>query len=641
MQADDEINLVGQNAQDGFSKVEYSAVAIYGSGSNASANASLSNVKADSAQVTEQTGLFIGKEGMDLTVNGKLKTKGGAITSSAPAEKNHLRVAGIEAENIENHSHISVENASVGVSTQMGTNVANAIGAGLNALTNLHDNDHTTTRSTVGSNITLDVGDGNIPTALSRDASNSNQQVKQFDKQDYQERAEMAQVISAVSDNTITLTLKPKLDDAEKVLNNDKATEAEKAQARQVVETYGKGSDLQLAIRAVTAAAQGLATGSAASAAVGGASPFLNKAIKQATTDENGQVNQSANLLAHAVLGAAEALATGNNALAGAAGAATGEVAAKLITEQIYNTTPDKLSEAQKDTVSALSQLASGLSGVLAGDNTASGITAAQSGKSAVENNLLSNWDSEELLKILNKFDQNGALSTFEQEKAMSLLLKDSEIDRLIQLHQKNPEALTDSQKAYLYREAKNIANSYPNLTASDVLNWDFSANTVKRDNTKIIHYLNNENLLANTVEHRISEGVYEGMQYMPFTYGVAKAAQNTVIRNTAIGLGSNASLQALSGQDFDWYEFGGAGLAGAITPKLSTRNAIRINMGISMGVSLANGGNPLQDTSLSGIGAWAGTKIKYPILGNYVSEFIQKSPLLLKEQLNNIQKDQ
>ncbi|MBV7387719.1 VENN motif pre-toxin domain-containing protein [Pasteurellaceae bacterium TAE3-ERU1] len=283
----------------------------------------------------------------------------------------------------------SLENASVGVSTQMGANVANAIGAGLNALTNVHDNDHTTTRSTVGSNITLDVGDGNIPTALSRDASNSNQQVKQFDKQDYQERAEMAQVISAVSDNTITLTLKPKLDDAEKVLNNDKATEAEKAQARQVVETYGKGSDLQLAIRAVTAAAQGLATGSAASAAVGGASPFLNKAIKQATTDENGQVNQSANLLVHAVLGAAEALATGNNALAGAAGAATGEVAAKLITEQLYNTTPDKLSEAQKDTVSALSQLASGLSGVLAGDNTGSGITAAKSGKSAVENNAL------------------------------------------------------------------------------------------------------------------------------------------------------------------------------------------------------------------------------------------------------------
>ena len=75
--------------------------------------------------------------------------------------------------------------------------------------------------------------------------------------------------------------------------------------------------------------------------------------------------------------------------------------------------------------MSTLSQIASGLSGVLSGDNTASGITAAQSGKSAVENNLLSNWDSEELLKILNKFEQNGALSTFEQEKAMSLLLKD------------------------------------------------------------------------------------------------------------------------------------------------------------------------------------------------------------------------
>ncbi|MBV7387489.1 hypothetical protein KRX11_02365 [Pasteurellaceae bacterium TAE3-ERU1] len=47
----------------------------------------------------------------------------------------------------------------------------------MNALTNLHDSDHTTTRSTVGSNITLDVGDGNIPTALLGDASNSHPKV--------------------------------------------------------------------------------------------------------------------------------------------------------------------------------------------------------------------------------------------------------------------------------------------------------------------------------------------------------------------------------------------------------------------------------------------------------------------------------
>lgn len=51
-----------------------------------------------------------------------------------------------------------------------------------------------------------------------------------------------------------------------------------------------------------------------------------------------------------------------------------------------------------------------------------------------------------------------------------------------------------------------------------------------------------------------------------------------TLTRNAAIGLGSNTSLQLLSGQDFNWYELGGAGIAGAISPQLSTRDAIRFN---------------------------------------------------------------
>ncbi|WP_333781491.1 VENN motif pre-toxin domain-containing protein [Gallibacterium sp. AGMB14963] len=56
-----------------------------------------------------------------------------------------------------------------------------------------------------------------------------------------------------------------------------------------------------------------------------------------------------------------EAYATGNNAAAGAAGAVSGELAAKLITEQLYQKSPDQLTEVQKQTVSTLSQLASDL----------------------------------------------------------------------------------------------------------------------------------------------------------------------------------------------------------------------------------------------------------------------------------------
>ncbi|MFU2138010.1 VENN motif pre-toxin domain-containing protein, partial [Gallibacterium anatis] len=101
--------------------------------------------------------------------------------------------------------------------------------------------------------------------------------------------------------------------------------------------------------------------------------------------------------MAHALLGAIEAYATGNNAAAGAAGAVSGELAAKVISEQLYQKSPEQLTEAQKQTVTALSQLASGLAGGLISDSAAGAINAAEIGKRAVENNFSLNYTNEEL----------------------------------------------------------------------------------------------------------------------------------------------------------------------------------------------------------------------------------------------------
>ncbi|MEJ9378633.1 VENN motif pre-toxin domain-containing protein, partial [Gallibacterium anatis] len=176
------------------------------------------------------------------------------------------------------------------------------------------------------------------------------------------------------------------------ILKEDKTNAAaleQKRLANDVIKTYGQGSQIQLAVRAVTGVLQGIATGEATQAAVGGLSPYANYAIKKATTDKAGNVNTEVNLMAHALLGAVEAYATGNNATAGAAGAVGGEVAAKIITEKLYNNSPEDLTEAQKQTVTALSQLASGLAGGLISDSTSGAINAAEIGKRAVENNSL------------------------------------------------------------------------------------------------------------------------------------------------------------------------------------------------------------------------------------------------------------
>ncbi|MDP9507378.1 hypothetical protein Q7O60_30680, partial [Pseudomonas protegens] len=63
--------------------------------------------------------------------------------------------------------------------------------------------------------------------------------------------------------------------------------------------------------------------------------------IKKTTGD-----NPALNTMVHAVLGAAVAQAQGNSAIAGAAG---GELAARLITQQLYGTSDtNTLSEEQK-----------------------------------------------------------------------------------------------------------------------------------------------------------------------------------------------------------------------------------------------------------------------------------------------------
>lgn len=85
----------------------------------------------------------------------------------------------------------------------------------------------------------------------------------------------------------------------------------------------------------------------------------------------------------------------GNNIAAGAAGAATGELAARAIAGMLYpGVKQSDLSEEQKQTISTLATVSAGLAGGLTGNSTASAAVGAQSGKNAVENNLLggSEW---------------------------------------------------------------------------------------------------------------------------------------------------------------------------------------------------------------------------------------------------------
>ena len=154
---------------------------------------------------------------------------------------------------------------------------------------------------------------------------------------------------------------------------------------------YGIGSPFWTAGTAISGALAGLTGGDMSQALAGGLAPYLSLAVKAATTDAKGNVNQAENITGHALAGAVVAYLQGGSVTGGAAGAATGELAAQLIAKELYpGVKPENLTNEQKANVSALSTLAAGLAGGVAGNSSVAAGTGGIAGKTAVENNYLS-----------------------------------------------------------------------------------------------------------------------------------------------------------------------------------------------------------------------------------------------------------
>ena len=170
------------------------SVAIYGSGSSASANYSQNKAKVNYAQVEEQTGFHVGKGGMDVKVAGNTNLAGSVIDSEADQDKNHFKTKSLTHTDIENRSEVEVKSVSAGLSTDMAQNAKNAMAAAASALGNKHESATSQTQSAIGSNIQIDTETPENLTALSRDTQNANHKVKAFDHNEVKEQQEAAQV---------------------------------------------------------------------------------------------------------------------------------------------------------------------------------------------------------------------------------------------------------------------------------------------------------------------------------------------------------------------------------------------------------------------------------------------------------------
>ncbi|GCO83339.1 hemagglutinin-related protein [Escherichia coli] len=274
---------------------------------------------------------------------------------------------------------------------------SNAIAGAANALTGMSGSsghaEGTTSSAISGRNLIIRDKESqkqNIA-GLSRDPENANGSIAPiFDREKEQKRLQEAQVISQISGQMSNIVMTYGETEAMKAARKEHpgmsdAQLRETPEYREVMKGYGTGSTPQMVVQAITGVLGGLNAGNPGQVLAGGLNPAVAQLIKQSTGD-----NREANLMAHAVWGALAAQLGGNNAASGAAGAFSGELAARYIIDNYYGGRTDSLSEQERQQISMLATIASGIAGGLAGNSTASAGMGAMAGKNAVENNYLS-----------------------------------------------------------------------------------------------------------------------------------------------------------------------------------------------------------------------------------------------------------
>ncbi|ENK3391821.1 contact-dependent inhibition effector tRNA nuclease [Escherichia coli] len=370
--------------------------------------ASRDKMKSRFDSVAEQTGMFAGDGGFDITVGRHTQLDGAVIASTATPDKNHLDTGTLGFSDLHNEADYKVSHS--GISLSGGGSFGdkfqgNMPGGMISAGGHSGHAEGTTQAAVADGTITIRDRDNQKQNLanLSRDPAHANDSISPiFDKEKEQRRLQTVGLISDIGSQVADIArtqgelnaLKAAKEATGETLPAN-ATEKQRQEYlaklrdtqayRNEMAKYGTGSEIQRGIQAATTALQGLAGGNLAGALAGASAPELAHLLK--STEKYPAVNA----IAHAILGGAAAAMQGNNVAAGAAGAATGELAARAIAGMLYpGVKQSDLSEEQKQTISTLATVSAGLAGGLTGNSTASAAVGAQSGKNAVENNYLS-----------------------------------------------------------------------------------------------------------------------------------------------------------------------------------------------------------------------------------------------------------
>ncbi|WP_432368729.1 hemagglutinin repeat-containing protein [Pantoea allii] len=405
---------------------------------SANVNVSKDKIHSNFDSVKEQTGLFAGKGGYQITVGNHTQLDGAVIASTADKDRNILDTGTLGWSDIQNQADYKSEHQSAGFNTggPISSNLLSNVGAlPISAAGGSGHAEGSTKAAVSDGNIIIRNRDAQQQelSGLSRDTEHANDGSISpiFDKEKEQRRLQQAQLVNEVATQALDVyntyeTARATRAATASLADTDMRTALE-AQARTLLDeahendpkvdnsrqavvskawqmAYDQaivrqgadmGGSVRTGVNAVVNALQALAGGDIKAALAQGAAPYLAAKVKEITTGnapygELTNAQKLNNLMAHALLGGVVAELSGGSAAAGATGAVTGELAAPAIALVLYGTADsDKLSPDQKANLSALATLASGIAAGVSSGSTAGAATGALAGKNAVENNNL------------------------------------------------------------------------------------------------------------------------------------------------------------------------------------------------------------------------------------------------------------
>ena len=178
----------------------------YATGAGISGGASSGTTKSDYNSVTDQSGIYAGEGGFNITVDKNTDLKGGVIDSDATPDKNKLTTGTLTWEDVDNKAEYSSKDVGINVNINNGAK-DNEKGVTPNIGMPAKGEDESTTKAGVAQG-TIEITDKenqkqNIED-LNRDTKNTLNKLEQlFDKQTVAERKEMAALFGEFAYNVV------------------------------------------------------------------------------------------------------------------------------------------------------------------------------------------------------------------------------------------------------------------------------------------------------------------------------------------------------------------------------------------------------------------------------------------------------